>query len=791
MSQSNPVVKRRFRLFRMRYLCVFIIAIVLFISFVIPTIKVFKADHYTSEVEATSSVALENGRVFKQELQNIPLKKLNEISIRFGTYGRVNRGTLEVKLFEDDREVYSWTVPSDQIVDNELHSFMLDTPVLMHKNSVYSFTIVDSYRGRNVLSVMLNRWTGTGYWVDDIENERGTLCYTMRYNYPIPSTGVTTAIAFALMAAVLLLAFSIHAYWDILSARVNGVSQRLPRIRLRNTEVTVWDWLVFAVLAIFCYFTMSHGDILHTGPSSFALLRGHVLDFYEYNAQYFGGNAYMISTYLMFALWNIPLAILGLMGPPSMKQSYAMLMWLKALPTTLFVLSGIMVYKICKKIEKQAGVNAKWGTFLFLLTSTAFYSQFMFGQYDVMTVFFMVWGIKVLFDDKKNSLIWFSVLFGFATTFKYHAMLFFFPILLYKEKRLPALIKDVACFGMVIILINLPYLHSTRFTSGVQEFGAVDYFFAANLEYYVGGEEWRFYLVPLAWIVICVIAYVRKTEKEPFDQFRAIAFFANLVVWLAFGVVFWHPQWPMIATPFLVFSFFASKRRDVLCLLDIGLTIAFMSFLETVFMGLTQNFYSLGFFGDQVAGRQVLSAISFDQFCLLKDRNVAFTTFSGVLLARALLIRPEWNLAERISTPQQEALWFRIRSYVGVALLVIPMILCLFSELHTPTYAAKTQVDEEHGKVTIEIDTEFDPNSFFAAVWSQENEQDDLVWYSMEKIDEKTWRCEVPLEDHNTLGTYYVHFYYIEDGKSKLIDKMGFEVNSLPDFSSNSLPQAS
>ena len=100
MSQSNPVVKRRFRLFRMRYLYVFIIAIVLFISFVIPTIKVFEADHYTSEVEATSSVALENGRVFKQELQNIPLKKLNEISIRFGTYGRVNRGTLEVKLFE-------------------------------------------------------------------------------------------------------------------------------------------------------------------------------------------------------------------------------------------------------------------------------------------------------------------------------------------------------------------------------------------------------------------------------------------------------------------------------------------------------------------------------------------------------------------------------------------------------------------------------------------------------------------------------------------------------------------
>lgn len=799
MSQPSPAVKRRPGFLKIGHLLILIVVTILFASFIVPAVKVSDGDHFTEEITATHFVALESNTLFRQGINyHLPYRYLKELNIRFGTYGRANKGTLEVKLYENDNEVCSWTLPTEEIKDNELQSFPLDKPILMRNGVEYFFTILDNYRGRNMLSVALNRINGLGYQVGNNKTDRGTLCYTIRFKNPLPPANVTCTIGYILMVVVLLLAFFIHAHWDGLSAHVNSVFQQFPGIRLKNTDVTMLDWIVFAALAILCFFTMQHSDILHTGASSFALLRGHLLDFYEYNAQYLGGNAYMISTYIMFAIWNIPLAVLGLMGPPSMTQTYATLMWFKALPTTLFVASGILIYQICKKLEKPTGINAKWGTFLFLSTSTAFYSQFMFGQYDVLTVFFMVLALKVLFDEKKNYLVCFSFLFGIATTFKYHALLFFFPILLYREKRLGALIKNVFFYGLPVILINLPYIHSSFFTSGVQGFGAVDYFFAASVDYYVG-NIWRIYIVPLLWIIMCTAAYVRPTAESLYDRFRAIAFYSGLLVWLAFGMVFWHPQWPMIATPFLILAFYASKRRNVLCLLDIGLTIAFMSFVESLFTGLTQGFFRLGLFGSQVAGRQLLSAITFDKFCLLKDSNVAFTTFSGILLARALLIRPESDIAQRPISPQLETLWFRIRGYGGILLLTIPMILCLITELHTPSFFSDIHIDEEHGNATVVVNTEYDFNNLFAAVWSEENDQDDLVWYTMEHLDGKEWQCEIPLEDHNALGTYYVHIYQFHEGKPRRIMMMDFEISSLPTIAQDSaedstqaiMPQAS
>ena len=82
------------------------------------------------------------------------------------------------------------------------------------------------------------------------------------------------------------------------------------------------DWCIFVLLASVCFFTMQQGDILHTGGSSFSLLKGHVLDFYEYTAQYLGGNAYMITSYILFAIWNIPIAFLGLVDTPTMSVPY-------------------------------------------------------------------------------------------------------------------------------------------------------------------------------------------------------------------------------------------------------------------------------------------------------------------------------------------------------------------------------------------------------------------------------------------------------------------------------------
>ena len=50
-------------------------------------------------------------------------------------------------------------------------------------------------------------------------------------------------------------------------------------------------------------------------------------------------------------------------------------------------------------------------------------------------------------------------------------------------------------------------------------------------------------------------------------------------------------------------------------------------------------------------------------------------------------------------------------------------------------------------------------NMMWFPVWSEENGQDDLVWYEGERIDDSTWHIAIELNEHHTNGCYNIHFY--------------------------------
>ena len=63
--------------------------------------------------------------------------------------------------------------------------------------------------------------------------------------------------------------------------------------------------------------------------------------------------------------------------------------------------------------------------------------------------------------------------------------------------------------------------------------------------------------------------YVFFFEKEAFNKdgvFAQIVCYANFANFAMFGFLFWHPQWLLYATPFLVFTIFLSndKRKTVI-----------------------------------------------------------------------------------------------------------------------------------------------------------------------------------------------------------------------------------
>ena len=172
-------------------------------------------------------------------------------------------------------------------------------------------------------------------------------------------------------------------------------------------SIALADWVIFAFFAILCFLSFQQNDITHTGGSSFAYLNGHFLDFYDYNVQYFGGNSYMPSSYLLFAIWNIPIKLLGLMTVPTMTVTFPVVMWYKLLPTIFYLVSGYLIYKIALVIG-MGNLKAKLCGYAFLTMQIGFFSQFIFGQYDSFTVFFMLLGL--LYYYRKDYLK-FSVFF--------------------------------------------------------------------------------------------------------------------------------------------------------------------------------------------------------------------------------------------------------------------------------------------------------------------------------------------------------------------------------------------
>ena len=163
MSTPSQSTKHKTRSIKPYQIGVLIIAAVLFVFFFIPYVKLQETGIATAMPEPVSTVQLENGRVYRQQIGTYAGKLLRAIEIRFETFERTNRGNLEVKLYEDDVEIASWSVPTSDLVDDYLRRFDLDTPHLMKKDSVYAFTMCDTYRGRNKIAVWMDKSNEQGF----------------------------------------------------------------------------------------------------------------------------------------------------------------------------------------------------------------------------------------------------------------------------------------------------------------------------------------------------------------------------------------------------------------------------------------------------------------------------------------------------------------------------------------------------------------------------------------------------------------------------------------------------
>lgn len=121
--------------------------------------------------------------------------------------------------------------------------------------------------------------------------------------------------------------------------------------------------------------------------------------------------------------------------------------------------SAYIMYKICRYITNDED-NSKIISIIFITSPIAIFAVFIFGQYDIISVFFTMLGY---YYYVKNDYLKFSIFFSLAISIKFFPLLIFVPLLLLVEKRLLQILKYGIISVSATILQILMYLHNTAF----------------------------------------------------------------------------------------------------------------------------------------------------------------------------------------------------------------------------------------------------------------------------------------------------------------------------------------
>jgi len=446
---------------------------------------------------------------------------------------------------------------------------------------------------------------------------------------------------------------------------------------LTEKPLAVFDWVVFAFFALLCFFSFEQGgDILHTGGSSFAYLNGHILDFYEYNTHFVGANNYMPSSYILFAIWNIPIKLLGIITVPTVYNTPLVVeMWYKLLPTLFYMASSYVMYLIAVTVG-MGNKKAKLCAYAFLTMPIGFFSQFIFGQYDSFTVFFMLLGLLFFF---RKDWIKFSIFFGISLTFKYFPLMVFIPLLLLCEKRILHIIKYCLIVILPLALEILVYYPSSAFRSGVFGFGASGYIFSVAFT----TQYFSISVFIVLWIVLAAAAYFQDALTDA-AVLKWSLFYGNIVTFLLFGLSMWHPQWLLFAVPFWILGSFISKKFDIFMILETLMMLFFILFTVNFWINhVDQQMFSWGIFRGLLDGR-INSFMTIREIYRIHDINLLYSILSGLLLVNAIFKHPKF-CSEIVSEPvDQHWGWTRFRFLGGISIFLVPAFICFFIALKSP-----------------------------------------------------------------------------------------------------------
>lgn len=354
-------------------------------------------------------------------------------------------------------------------------------------------------------------------------------------------------------------------------------------------QLSKLDYWVYGLSLALCFLLFKQSDLTHTNSSSFAYLHGHFWDFYDYNSTRMGDNNYLPIFYIFFAIWNIPLKLLGLIPEVTsetwMQATAIQTIWSKLLLVIFFFaavsLVGKIASQICAGLSKEyAAQNKELPTLLFATSPIAIFAVFIFGGYDVFALFFMLLGLRAYFaKDFKWFVVWFSV----AISFKYFAAFAYLPLVLIIEKRFIRLVV-YGLLGLLVTAIQFAlYWHSDIFLGEI--FGLAAAKTAGK------GLNIRLVIVNACYLGMCGFLYFSKFNfNQDLTRWQLRAILACVLAYaMLFSWVLWHPQWILLITPFICLSFLFIRSKRLFFAIEIMGYLGFAAFTMNNWVGNVDN----------------------------------------------------------------------------------------------------------------------------------------------------------------------------------------------------------
>lgn len=476
-------------------------------------------------------------------------------------------------------------------------------------------------------------------------------------------------------------------------------AQRLP--------VTI-GMILYAAAAVLIFYSCYYADFYETGLEGVRfwdiLFSGQIRHFYTQifligDTQYI--PLYDFPMYIVFAVWNFPLWVVEKVSGIDIFHSVPCLMWMKSMLWLFLALflktfgalaEDVMELHGCDTGERKDSVREAQ---LLFLTSVFFMTGLVvLGQYDIITMTFMMMGIRAyLKKDDRRFVLWFAI----AAPFKYFSILAYVPLVLLQEKK----IRRILLRGVEVILpilffwIMVPYgrpelVPGCTFSGSSSGSNVAKPIYDALFVTGTIGFGTLFVYIFL-WVVFLVLCYAWREEDNEKRLSEVAVYVCFMAYMIQFTFGYSHPYWLILLVPFMVLVILQNEKlRYLNLLLEMLLTAAMaVAQIFTYTWCFNSSIVNLSFWkmllpegvsDQEFSVMSILAGVVSDPRLQEYASGAGLSVFAAGMILFTIFNCPLWkDRLPLIWRGREEYKWILpLRAFLAACLGMVPLLLYIF-----------------------------------------------------------------------------------------------------------------